>query len=76
MINDNSTTVVRACTEAAHKSKQADRGTYKTAQQETAQFILAVVKNMWVRELRDTETFYTNVTPKALLSHLQKGCTG
>ena len=31
---------------------------------------------MWVREIRDTETLYTDVTPKALLAHLQAGCTG
>ena len=40
------------------------------------QFILVVVEDMWVQELRDSETFYTDVAPKALLSHLQAGCTG
>ena len=29
-----------------------------------------------MRELRDTETFHTNASPKALLAHLQAGCTG
>ena len=38
------------------------------------QFILAVVEDTWVRELRDTETFYTDVDPKALIAHLQAGC--
>ena len=75
-IEKYATAVVRARTEAAHKAKRAGRGTYKTARRETAQFILAVVKYTWVRELRDTETFYTNVAPKALLAHLQAGCTG
>ena len=50
--------------------------TYKTARRETAQFILAFVVDTWVRELRDTKTLYTDVVPKALLSHLQTGCTG
>ena len=40
------------------------------------QLILAVVTDMWVQELRDTKTIYTEVTPKDLLSHLQSGCTG
>ena len=48
-INDDTTAVVRARTEAAHKVKRADRATYETARHETAQFILAVVNNTWVR---------------------------
>ena len=75
-IDNYSTAVVRALTKAVHKSKRAYRGTYETARQETAQFILAVVKDAWVRELRDMETLYTDVAPKVLLAHLQSGCTG
>ena len=75
-INDDSMAVVRARTEAAHKAKSANRATYKTARRETAQFILAVVNDTWVRELRNTETIYTDVAPKALIAHLQAGCTG
>ena len=56
--------------------KRANRATYKIAQQETAQLILAVVDNTWVRELRNTKTLYTNIAPKVLLSNLQAGCTG
>ena len=51
MIDDNATVVAREHTEATHKTKRADRGTYKTPRQETAQFILAVVKDTWLREL-------------------------
>ena len=36
-----------------------------------AQFVLAVVADTWVRELRDTETLYTEVAPQDLLSYLQ-----
>ena len=67
--------VVRAHTEAEHKVKRANRGTYKTAQCNNAQFILAVIEDVWVQELSDPETFYTDVAPKALLYHLQVGCT-
>ena len=52
-IDDDSTVVIRARTEAAHKAKCADRGTYETAWRETVQFVLAGIKDMWVRELRD-----------------------
>ena len=75
-INDDATAIIRARTEAAHKAKRADCATYETARRETAQFILAIVDDNWVRELRNTDTLYTNVTPRALLDHLQVECTG
>ena len=75
-IDDDATAVVCARTEAVHTDKCADRGTYKMARRKTAQFILAVNKDTWVQKLRDPETFYTDVAPKALLSHVQEGCTG
>ena len=62
-IDDNATSVVRARLEAAHKARGADRATYDTAQRETTQFVLAVVSDTWVRELRDPETIYTEVDP-------------
>ena len=42
----------------------------------TTQFVLAVVADTWVRELRDPNTIYTEVDPQDLLAHLQAGCTG
>ena len=75
-IDGNDTTVVCARTEAVHKAKCADRGTYETAQQETTQFILTVVEDTWVPELRDPETIYTDVATKALLANLQAGGMG
>ena len=74
-IDDNATAVIRARTEVEHKSKQDDRGTYKTARRKTTQLILAVIEDTCVQKLRDSETFYTNVAPKPLLAHLQMGCT-
>ena len=47
-IDDDSTVVIRARTEAAHKAKRANRGTYKTVRRETAHFILAVIEDTWV----------------------------
>ena len=75
-INNDDTAVVCARTEAVHKAKRTDCATYKTAQQETAQFIRTVVADTWIQELWDTETIYTEVEPTYLLSHLQVGCTG
>ena len=75
-IDDDATAVVRARTEAAHKTKRANRATNKITRQETKKFVLAVVADTWVQELRDPEAIYTEVSPKDLLSHLQAGCTG
>ena len=62
-IDDDTTAVVRARLEAAHKVRRADRSTFETAQQETTQFVLAVVADTWVPELRDPNTIYTDVDP-------------
>ena len=70
-IDNDTTAVIRARTEAEHKAKRTDCAMYKTAQRDTAQFVLAIVTNTWVRELWDTKTLYTEVAPKDLLSHLQ-----
>ena len=72
-IDNDDTAVVRAHTEAVYKAKRSDRNTYKTAKRETAQFILSVVDDTWVRELRNTKNLYTDVAPKALISHFQAG---
>ena len=49
--------------------------TYDTARRETTQFVLAVVADTWVCELRDPETLYTEVDPRDLLAHLKARCT-
>ena len=38
----------------------------ETARRETTQFVLAVVADTWVRELRDSDSLYTKVAPKEL----------
>ena len=75
-IDDNATAVVRARLKAAHKAQRADRATFETVRRETTQFVLAVVADTWVRELRDPDTIYTKVDPRDLFAHLQAGCTG
>ena len=74
-IDDDAMAVVRARLKAAHKARRADRATLDTAQRETTQFVLAVVADTWVRELRDQDTIYTEVDPRDLFTHLQAGCT-
>ena len=75
-IDDNTTAVDRARIEAAHQARRADRATFDTAGRETTQFVLTVVADTWVRELRDPDTIYTEVEPCDLFAHLQPVCTG
>ena len=62
--------------EANHRARRADCSTYETARQETVPFILRVVEDTWVLELRDAIDFYTDVDPLALLTHLRQHPTG
>ena len=72
-IDDNATAVVRTYTEAAHKAKRADREPYEMEWRETAQVILAVVKDTWVQELQDTETFILTLHQKSFLPTSKRG---
>ena len=75
-IDNDATAVVRARLEASHKARHADRATFYTVRRETTQFVLTIVADTWVRELRDSNTIYTEVDPRDLFAHLQAGCTG
>ena len=75
-ISNNTTNVVQAKAEAVHTSKIADYQFFATAKRETRDFILAVIEDTWVRELREPVTLYTAVSPSGLLSHLQVLCDG
>ena len=72
-IDNNAMDVIHARSEAAHKSKRADRTTYETAWQETTQFVLAVVSNTWVRKLRDSNSLYTKISPKDIFPTSKRG---
>ena len=67
---------IRVRREAAHMAKKEDYRLFSAAECESTKFIIAVVEDMWVRELRDPNLFYTAVKPRALLAHLQTLCVG
>ena len=67
---------VRVRSKAAHTAKKEDYRIFAAAERESSNFILAVVKDTWVRELRDPNIFYTAVKPQALLAHIQTFCVG
>ena len=49
--------------EAAHTAKKEYYRLFAAAERNTSKFILAVVEDTWVRELRDPDLFYTAVKP-------------
>ena len=67
---------VRVQREAAHTAKKEYYQLFAAADHETSKFILAVVEDTWVRELRQLELLYTDVKPRDLLNHLQTMCVG
>lgn len=75
-IPEDAKAVVRARMEAEHKAKRQDHVTCETAEREAREFVLNVVEDTWVRELKDDSTFYAKVRAKKVLQHLQGTCTG
>ena len=71
----NVSNAVRVRREAAHTAKK-NYGLFPATERESRKFILTVVEDMWVRELRDPDLFYTAFKPKDLLEHLQAMCVG
>ena len=67
---------VRVRCKSVHTAKKEDCLLFATAERESSKFILAVVKDTWVRELRKPNLFYTAVNPRDLLKHLQAICVG
>ena len=54
----------------ARTAKKEDYRLFATAERESTKFILAIVEDTWVRELRDPDLLYMAVKPRSLLSHL------
>ena len=68
--------VVRARFEAAHIINKENYLLFAASNSEKSKFILAFVKDIRVRKLRDTNLFYTAVKTRTLLDHLQSMCVG
>jgi hypothetical protein len=70
-IAEGTSRVERTCLEASWAARIQDYEAYKAAKAGVKAFIEAVVKDTWIRSLRDPETFYSNITALALLNHLR-----
>jgi hypothetical protein len=69
-IEEGASRVKCTCAEAAWAARIQDYEAYKAAKAGVKTFIEAVVKDTWICNLHDPETFYSNVTALALLNHL------
>jgi len=76
IIDDAATAVVRARREAEHAILVRDFASYEAAERATAKFIRDAVNEIWYRDLRHDRSFYTHVTAKQLLAHLDDNCGG
>jgi hypothetical protein len=75
-VPDKATTVVRARREAKHAILVKDFATYEATERATAKFLRNAVDEIWYRDLRHARSFYTNVTAKQLMEHLDANCGG
>ena len=75
-ISIDASNAVRVRCKVAHTAKKEYYILFAAAERDSSKFILVVVEDTWVRELRDPDIFYTAVKPRALLAHLQSICVG
>ena len=61
--------------EGKHEARQNDRQLYETADNACINFIMAVADETWYKDIKDPDTFYTNVTALKLLDHLTEFCS-
>ena len=73
-IKNNATEGLRAMKEAVHKEVRSDYGLFEAAERGARQFILEVVEDTYIRDLKHSRFFYTRVTPIEFLNHLQSTC--
>ncbi len=69
-IAEGASRVKRTCPEASWAARIQDYEAYEAAKAGVKAFIEAVVEDTWIRDLRDPETFYSNITALMLLNHL------
>jgi hypothetical protein len=75
-IPDDAATVVRVKAEAAHKSKLEDFANYEAAERGCAKFLRDVVDEVWYNDLKDADTFYTQVTALDIITFLDLNSGG
>jgi hypothetical protein len=67
---------IRAMKEAVNKAKRQDHQFFVETERGVRNFIHAVVSETYIRDLRHSKFFYSNVKPRDMLAHLQSTCGG
>ena len=67
---------IRAQKEATHKAKRQDHKLFVETERGVRNFIIAVVSETYIRDLRHAKYFYSNVKPRAMLAQPQSTCGG
>ena len=75
-IPKDATPVVRNKMEAAHTALINDFNTFTAADPGVVKFIREIVDELWYKDLKSIDTFYTHVTGYNLLRHLETNCGG
>ena len=74
MIADVPTGDIRAIAEATHRARITDWDVLETAERETRSFIIDTFDKAWYSELYEPVNFYSLVTTRQMLEHLQGIC--
>ncbi len=75
-IDNDATTVVCVRAKAAHKSCLADYASYEAAKCRVAKFLHDIIDEVWYKDLKDAETFYTKVTALEIMALLDANSGG
>jgi hypothetical protein len=75
-IADNATTVVRVRAEVAHKARLNDYASYEAAERGAAKFLRETVNEVWFKDLKDADSFYTKVPALEIISFLDANSRG
>ena len=75
-ISDGASDGLRSMKEAIHKAVRSDYGLFEAAERGARQFIIDVVEETYIRDLKHSRFFYTRVSPIEFLNHLQSTCGG
>jgi hypothetical protein len=75
-IADNAMTVDRVRAEAAHKSQLDDYASYEAAKRGMSKFLRNVVVEIWYKNLKNANTFYTKITAINIMTLLETNSQG
>jgi hypothetical protein len=75
-IADDATTVIPVCAESAHQAKLDGYASFEAAKCGVAKFLREVIDEVWYKDLKDADTFYTKVTAHKIIAFLDANSGG